>query len=209
MPKEDQPPGQKPEGEKAPVLARKTQEVILPELLETIRQEGAHVDINVLLVQLGKRGDDPGEFVVNAEKILEVAQKYEDRRVENFKRMAHAIIEVKLRDPDEVEKRRNNGMRRFLKGVIGGCAVVGLGGGIAALPLGASIVTIGALLSVGVLALAMCGPLATGESMSSNDVVRIMNAMRTMFSGRREDGEGDAEEEEKPPPRQRRKRSRR
>ena len=64
-------------------------------------------------------------IVSNSKKILEVAQKYEDAKVENFKRMADAIIDVKIRDPDELEKRRNNRMRRCLKGIVGGALCLG------------------------------------------------------------------------------------
>ena len=204
MGKADGGSGPKPEGEKG-ALVKRTQDLILPELLEAIRQEGAHVDINVLLVQLVQKTDDPDAIVENSEKMLAVAQKYEEKRVENFMRMADAIIDVKNRDPDKVEKRRNNRMRRCLKGVVGACALGGLGGGAAVVALGGSIVVAAALLAAGSIALAMSGPLASGESMSSNDVVRIMNALRTMLPGRGGAPAGEAPPD-RPAPRRRSKR---
>jgi len=183
----------KGETESTSVL-KEAQDVVLPEIEEALRQEGAHVDVNVLLVQLISKTKDPDAIVLNSEKMLAVAQSYEEARVENFRRMADAIIDVKNRDPDELEKRRNNRMRRCLKGIVGGCSLVGLGGGIAGILAGSNIIVVGALLTAGCIALAMSGPLATGESMSSNDVVRIVSAMRMRLPERRGDGDGDEEE---------------
>ncbi len=161
--------------------AQTTESLIIPELAEAIRREGGHVDVNVLLVQVVNKSD-PADMVVRSEKMLEIAEKYEAQRVENFKRMAAAIIDVKNRDPDEIEKRANNKVRRCLKGIIGGYAVVGLLGGITTAALGGSLGIALSLMSTAGLALALLGPLATGESVSSNDIVRIVGAMRTFFS---------------------------
>lgn len=167
-------------------LAGPSQDVVVAEAL---RQEGSQVDFNVLLVQLVNKTEDPNAIVLNSEKMLAITQRYEETRVENFRRMANAIIDVKNRDPDELEKRRNNRMRRCLKGIVGGCSLVGLGGGIAGILAGGNVIAIGALLTAGCIALAMAGPLATGESMSSSDVVRIVGAMRLVpgRGGRSED----------------------
>jgi len=185
-----------PKGPEEGALAKSTQDIIVPELIEALRQEGSHVDVNVLLVNIVNKTSDPGATIANAEKMLGLAQRYEEARVENFKRMADAIIDVKNRDPDELEKRRNNRMRRCLKGIVGGCAVMGLLGGIAGILAGGNIVVVGALLTGGCIALGMAGPLATGESMSSNDVVRIVNAMRVMLPRR-----ANSEESKRPAPR--------
>lgn len=158
-----------------------TEEVLLPEVVEAIRREGGHVDVNVILVQLIKRAERPEEVFAQAEKFLEVAQKFEDHRVANFQRMSNAIIDVKTRDPDEIDKRKNNQVRRALKGVVGGCALVSLGGAITSIALGGGIVVTGLLVAVASVSLAMTGPLASGESMSSNDAVRIVNAVRGLI----------------------------
>jgi hypothetical protein len=173
------------------VAKKSTQDVILPEILETLRQEGKHVDVNVLLVQLIQKSKDTDNVVEISERMLAVAQRFEDQRVENFMRMANAIIDVKQRDPDEQEKRRNNRMRRGLKVVVGACAIGCLGGGIACVLYGGSMVVTSLLVAVGAIALAMSGPLASGESMSSNDVVRIVSAMKGMLPDR-----GEVEEDE-------------
>jgi hypothetical protein len=151
--------------------------------------------VNVLLVQLVQKAQDPNAIVQSSEKLLGLAEKFELQRVENFLRMANAIIDVKTRDPDELEKRRNNQVRRYLKGVVGACAVGCLGGGILSASLGGSIVTVALLVAAGSIALAMTGPLAAGESMSSNDVVRIVSAMRWLLTGRK--GEAPAKRRRK------------
>lgn len=154
-----------------------TQDVVLPEIVETLRQEGGRVDINVLLVNLANKIEDPDEIAEQSEKILELARKFESHRVSNFQRMADAIIDVKERDPDEKEKRRNNRARRALKGVVGSCALTGTIGAVVSIALGGGIVVTGLLVSVAAVGLAMSGPLASGESMSSNDAVRIVHAV--------------------------------
>jgi hypothetical protein len=185
-------------------LAKSTGDLIVPELLQAVKQEGAHVDVNFLLVQVIQKTPDPGEMVERTKEMMALAQNYEQQRVENFRTMADAIIDVKQRDPDEQEKRRNNRMRRCLKGVVGGCAVTCLGGGILGVATSANIVLTALLVAAGAIALAMSGPLAAGESISPNDVVRIVGALRWMKPGRYEPG-SDEEGEEEPPKRRRRK----
>jgi hypothetical protein len=158
--------------------ANATSDILLPEIVEAIRQEGARVDVNVLLIQLVKRVADPDDIVGQSEKLLEVAQKFEDHRVANFQKMANAIIDVKERDPDELEKRRNNRVRRALKGVVGSCAVTAVIGAGLSVWLGGGIVVTGLLVAIAAVSLAMSGPLASGESMSPNDAVRIVHAVR-------------------------------
>lgn len=147
-------------------------------LLEAIRQGETRVDVNVLLVQLTRKTEDPSVLMDSAERMLELTRRFEEARLQGFLQMAGAIIDVKNRDPDEIEKRKNNRMIRYLKGVVGGSALIGLGGGIATILLGGDITVIGALIAAGCLGLALTGPLASGESLSSRDVVRIVRAIR-------------------------------
>lgn len=168
-----------------------TLSVALPRVIEALRQEGAPVDVNFLLIQMAQKTQSPHEVVESSRQMLAITREFEQQRVENFKNMADAVIDVKMRDPDEVEKRRNNMMRRCLKGLVGSCAVVGLGGGIVGATLGANIVVAALLIAAGGLALALSGPLAAGESISSNDVVRIVSALRRIRSSTDDDEEPD------------------
>lgn len=161
---------------KLPAKMKTTGDVLLPEIVEAIRQEGTRVDVNVLLVQLVSKVENPNDIITQSERLLEVAQKFEDHRVANFTKMAHAVIEAKKLDPDEVDKRRNNRARRALKLTVAGVLVVAVAGAVTSTILGGGIVVTGLFVIIGALALAMAGPLATGESMSPTDVVRIVGA---------------------------------
>lgn len=159
-------------------------DIITPEVAEVLRQESVQqVNINVLLVRISEKTNTSDEVIAGAERVFELARKFEHQRVEDFKARADAIIDVKTRDPDEVEKRANNRTRRHLKYVLGGCSLGGLGGGIATVALGGPILVSGLLLLVGAMGVAMMGPLASGESVSSNDVVRILGAARSLIPG--------------------------
>lgn len=179
----------------SPALAKASSpaDAVVPELIEVLRHEGGHVDVNVLLVQLVQKSPDPRAMLESAKELLVLAREYEEQSVENFSKMANAVIDAKTRDPEEVDKRRNNRMRRCLKAVIGVCALGGLGAGTACAIIGAPVVVTGLLLGIGGIAVAMSGPLAAGESISANDVTRIIRAMGARMLG------GVVEEGKEPP----------
>lgn len=183
---------QKPEEQ---ALAKASAHVV-PELLEAIQREEGRIDVNVILVQLVQKSENPEAFVEKAERVLAVTQRFEEQRVENFKRMAHAVIEAKTADPDEVDKRRNNRARRALKLTVAGVMVVSVVGAVTNAAAAGGIVLTGLFVIIGALALAMAGPLATGESMSPMDVVRIVKAFTEVLPTRREAGRKN----EKPQP---------
>lgn len=163
-------------------LVRK--DVISPEVAEVMKAEqNAQVNINVLLVQVTNQAGTSQEKVEAAKEAFELAQKFETARLENFKARSDALIDVKNRDPDEVEKRANNRTRRHLKYGLAVTGLLGIGGGLAVALTGGAIVPCGLLLSFGGLTAAMMGPLASGESVSSNDVVRIVSSLRNLGSG--------------------------
>jgi hypothetical protein len=126
------------------------------------------------------RTDDPEVLMLDAERRIKLAVAFEEARRQSFLRTADALLAIKSRDPDEIEKRKNNRMERFLKGVIGGSVVLGLGGGLASILLGSNIMVIGILLIAGCLGLAMAGPLASGRPISSGDVIEIVRALRSV-----------------------------
>jgi hypothetical protein len=159
---------------------------LVPEVLEAIQREEGRIDVNVILVQLVQKSQDPEAFVEKAERVLAVTQRFEEQRVENFKQMAKAVIEVKAADPDEIDKRRNNRTRRTLKLTVAGVMASSVVGAITSALMGGEILLTGLFVIVGTLALAMAGPLATGESMSSTDVVRIVTALTKAIPGQKE-----------------------
>src|SRR5207253_391678 len=99
------------------------------------------------------------------------------------------IIEAKLKDPDEVEKRRNNGVRRNLKLLIGFIALLVIGGGIAGALLKGPIIVVSLLLLIGAVSIAMLGPLASGESVTASDVAQILNAAGNLLPRRTQQGQ--------------------
>lgn len=168
---------------KSSQLTKTASEIVASEVAaEVIRSEqGSQVNINVLLVQLTQRATTSEETLASAERAFELARKFEHQRLEDFKARTDAVIEIKNKDPDEVEKRANNRTRRHLKYGLASCALGGLSGGLALALAGGSIVPCGLLLGVGAMSVALLGPLASGESVSSNDVVRIVQSLRSLF----------------------------
>lgn len=142
------------------------------------QQSSGRIDVNVLLRVVVEKAQAPEVAIESAKAMLDIAERFEDHAIRSFQKQVAAVIEAKRTDPDEVEKRRNNRARRFLKYVVAGLAVGGVIGAIAAIASGAGVVVSGGLLCVGAVGLACLAPLASGESVSSNDVVRIIEAFK-------------------------------
>jgi hypothetical protein len=87
-----------------------------------------------------------------------------------------AVIDAKTRDPDEIEKRQNNAVRRGLKVLIGVLALLAITGGLVGAALGGNLIVVALALLIGAVGVAMLGPLASGESVSAADVVQIIEA---------------------------------
>ena len=170
MPGENQALSTAPKGGDGPAL--------LPEIVEVLRREGGgQVNINILLRQVAEKTESPELALKHFDEAIKLSEKYEEHRLRTFRALTEAIIETKANDPDEIDKRSNNRIRRWLKAVIAVSAVVGIAGTLLSVVSGGSIVVTGLLAAVGVVALAMLGPLASGESVSSNDVVRMVTAV--------------------------------
>jgi hypothetical protein len=162
------------------------QEIVPIEVIEAMRSQG--VDVNVLILNLVNRTTTGAEARESAREALELAKEFENFQLEAFKQRASAIIDAKTRDPDEIDKRASNANRRQLKlaiavlglgGLAGAGAVIYVGGGVA----------LGLLLAaIGAVAVASLAILASGESLSANDVVKMINAV------------GRANRREPPPP---------
>ena len=153
-------------------------QVLASEIAEAVKREaGGQININILLQQVTEKEKNPDRALEHADALIRLSERYEDHRIKTFQARTQAIIDAKANDPDEIEKRSNNRVRRQLKTVIAGCAITGIGGAIVSAVIGASMVVTGLMASVGVVSIAMLGPLASGESISSTDVVRMVNAI--------------------------------
>jgi hypothetical protein len=157
---------------------RTTPPPIPPELLKEAR---SRVDPNVFIVQLGPR-IDPHEMVSVTKAMLNVFQEDEERSLRNYIARSNAVTENKLKDPDEIEKRKTNGNRRLLRCVVALLACVMLGGGLAYSMLHGTVVLAGLMLTIGGMALCATALLASGESVTTTDLVRIANAFKLQLA---------------------------
>jgi hypothetical protein len=158
--------------------------VLPPEFVEMLK--GTTINVNNLLVQIGNKTQDPKEFIKDSKELLDIAKAFDAQRFEQFKKHGETIIDFKTRDPDEIEKRRNNRARRFLKYLVGGGGAVGIVGGLASLWIpGVPLAIAGLLLASGAVCLTLSAVLASGESVSTNDVVNIVRAVRGLAEGSR------------------------
>lgn len=164
--------------------------LVVGEVVDAIRQQdkAGQININILIQRVTEKAHNPTEIVEQTERALAAAEKWEQKRLQIFRDQVAAVIEAKTNDPDEVEKRQNNRIRRWLKALIGLVAVFAVGGGVWVASLGGSIVVATLLLLVGVVSIAMLGPLASGESVSAADMVQIILATRKMVPTLDNDG---------------------
>ena len=157
-------------------------QVLASEIAEAVKGEtSGQININILLQQVTEKEESPDRALEHADALIKLSERYEEHRLKTFQARTQAIIDAKANDPDEIEKRSNNRVRRQLKVVIAGCAITGIGGAMVSAVIGASMVVTGLMASIGVVSIAMLGPLASGESISSTDVVRMVNAIGDLF----------------------------
>lgn len=164
-------------------LATAKVEVLTAEVVEAAKQLGGQIQINILLQQVAAKSLNTEELVKQSKALIELAEQDAQARLRVFKDTAAAVIEAKRNDPDEIDKRKHNGLRRGLKMVLAAATLISLGGGIAVVIAGGSVVLAGLLLVIGAVGLAMLGPLASGESMSPSDVVQLVNAVKGLIPG--------------------------
>jgi hypothetical protein len=144
------------------------------EVIQALDASASNVDVNVLLVQLIKKEPSSTEFLAQSRQIMDMAKEFEEWRLSQFKERTNAVIDAKNRDPDEIDKRANNGARRFLKRTIGILALLALLAAGAGLWLGAPALVMVMLLAVVALSTTFAGVLATGESVTTENVVQVL-----------------------------------
>lgn len=180
-----------PEKEKSDVLVPSAQSLVVGEVVEAIKQDkSGQINVNILIQQASEKTRNSAEMLEATEKALAIAEKWDRQRIQSFRERVEAVIDAKMRDPDEVEKRKANKVRRGLKILMGGLAIAVLGAGIVSLVLGKSLVIVTLLLLIGAVAVAMIGPLASGESVSANDVVQIISSMGKLIPLSKQDNDG-------------------
>lgn len=134
------------------------------------------VNVNVLVEKLVVHA--PAEKRVETLKqFFDATLEFEERRLALSERAATNAINQKLRDPDEVEKRANNRARRILKYGTLGLAFLGIAGGIVLVNAGSSTYIGAAVVFAGTMGLGLSAVLASGESVSTNDLVKLANVL--------------------------------
>ncbi len=150
-----------PEAEKAGSALQKLEptelgSALAPEIVEVLRgASGGQININILLQQVTEKEDSPDRALEHADALITLSERYEEHRLKTFKARTEAIIKAKVDDPDEIEKRSNNFVRRCLKIVMAGCAITCLLGALVSVLAGGSIVVTGLLAVIGGVSIAM------------------------------------------------------
>ena len=138
------------------------------------------INITFALSQLAKNPESADGLISHLRQIDALNADTEKRQIENRERYLKILQDHRLRDPDEIDKRKSNDTRRFLKKTIAGTAsacIFGCIGTAIAMSLSHSysLMLVALLLGTGGLALLLSViPLASGESMSSGDVERLL-----------------------------------
>lgn len=182
---------------------REASALVVGQVVEAIRQEKqGQINVNILIQQVSEKSNNPEEIITQTERVLELAEKWEARRVQAFRDRVDAIVEAKTKDPDEIQKRQSNKVRRGLKVLLGFIAPTAILGGIAVAAIGGNIIVVALLLLIGVVTVAMLGPLASGESVSASDVVQIIQAAGNLVPKKQQ----QQQQQQQPPQQQGRRR---
>lgn len=137
------------------------------------------INVNQVFVQVTQHEEDPDRWAEQMKTSLQVMKDYEKANIEITRERLNVLREAKEQDPDGIDKRSNNQTRRGLKWVIAAMAIMCLALGVAFCYFGqpdnviSLVLGIGAMLGVGLLVL------ASGESISADDVVRVIQAVRS------------------------------
>ncbi len=150
--------------------------------MDPIRDSDRDDSINVLLVHVVDKGEDLESALQHAQGLLDMSMMYERSRLEIAQQRADLMIETKKRDPDEILKRDDARLKRRLKGLFGflGLSCLGLVG--VGLLMEANFLVLMFLSGIGAMTVALLGPLISGDSISTTDVVRILRAIRLLPS---------------------------
>lgn len=156
------------------------EEVIQGEIHEISKYESPSVDPNYIIANAIAKAKTPEQTIMLAREAMKVSAEYEEMRTQLFERRTNAIVEYKRKDPEEIEKRKSNSVRRFIKICVSSAMLMGVVTTLVSMILGGltpSCVAVSILLiGFSIFALAQSGPMASGESVSSNDIVRIIKA---------------------------------
>lgn len=153
----------------------------LQKLPEILPPEQPGLNANLIIINMIQRVD-PEDITRTVEHTLQSIGNYNHNQFEEEKERAEFTLDLKKRDPDEIEKRKNNATRRALKWFIALCSGLSIVGSVGAAFAGSTVAStmLGAL---GVVCISSLAPLAAGESMSASDIIRIIKAVLNPGAG--------------------------
>jgi hypothetical protein len=159
-----------------------------PDLVESLR--GSRVDVTRVLVEVTHKLQiaNPTELLAVQDKIMKQTLEFEAGRLRLAEQGTDLAIRFRKQDPDEIEKRRNNRVRRSIKYALLLAVPGGVGGAIYCAAKGGPITTAGLLLTLVGLIVVLLGPLASGESLSATDVVRMVGAVKGLMPWNQQEG---------------------
>lgn len=152
---------------------------------EPARSRSFHIDLDSFMSELGQAGVAPEDYVQHVARAVELNHQIEVQSLDLYERRLMILSRHRERDPDQIDKRRNNAARRILKYSLALFAVLALTSAAVSLvltvwlrgALTSSLLAATILLSsCGSVAMAACASLASGESMSSSDFERLIDA---------------------------------
>lgn len=151
--------------------------VVTAEFIKVLREQNPDINVNLALTQI-HNNPSPSEIITVARELSEINTNTEERRLVNMKKRFDLMVEYRTNDPDEIEKRANNKVRRWLKHTIPLGSFASIVASVGVLLANASALPVALVLACGgVVGLIASIPLASGESVSSGDLERIFSAL--------------------------------
>lgn len=145
------------------------------------QQRSTTVNINVLL-QSAPAPLEPEARIRYIHQVFDIVGAYDTKRLENLQKTVNMGIDAKMRDPDEVEKRRDLQHRRGLGSVVSMCAFISLCAAVFVAVKGGSLVTASSLAILSVILLGFVTMLASGGALTGDNMVDIIRGVQRFFS---------------------------
>ncbi len=142
------------------------------------------ININLVVQQFTEKTNDPDIAVKKIDELIELKRKYDAYELETLKNRGEVIIELKTKDPDEIDKLKGSANLRGMGWMCFGIAISCFGGAIAVAVAGSYAVLMVPLAAAGIFALAIAGALASGETVRSRDAAHILQALGSLVRKR-------------------------
>lgn len=126
------------------------------------------------LLKVAERGKQVEDGLTLAERVLELRERAEGQRIKHLRETMSLVLEAKLKDPDEIDRRESEKFRRGLMAFVALIAAGTTAGCIVIAALGGSIVGLGVLAGIATMSIAFTAALASGQVLTPRNLVAIM-----------------------------------